>query len=104
MPLAYEACFRSETGDDRSRPICVDSIDEARESLILRRVTHLDQLAQTLSEERVRRVVLPMLAGSEDWNYTVRDLEYVRDLGLVAPEGERGASQNLSTPRWFHAS
>jgi hypothetical protein len=86
--LAYEACFRSEAGHDRSRPICVDSIDEARESLILRRVTHLDQLAQTLSEERVRRVVLPMLAGSEDWNYTVRDLEYVRDLGLVAPEGE----------------
>ena len=86
--LAYEACFRAETGRDPSRAIGVDAIDEAREQLILRRVTHLDQLAETLSEERVRRVILPMLAGSEDWDYSVRDLEYLRDLGLVAPKGE----------------
>ena len=84
--LAYQACFRAETGHDRSRSIRVDSIDEARETLILRRVTHLDQLAQTLSEERVRRVVLPMLAGSSKDSWAVRDLEYVRDLGLVAPD------------------
>ncbi len=86
--LAYEACFRAEHGHDRSQAIGVAAIDEAREALILRRVTHLDQLANTLSEERVRRVILPMLAGSEDWEYSVRDLEYVRDLGLVASEGE----------------
>ena len=42
----------------------------------------------TLSEDRVRRVILPMLAGSEDWDYSLRDLEYVRDLGLVARAGE----------------
>ena len=86
--LAYEACFRAEHGPDRSRAIGVDAIDEAREALILRRVTHLDQLANTLGEERVRRVILPMLAGSADWDYSVRDLEYVRDLGLVASKGE----------------
>ena len=85
--LAYEACFRAEHGPDRSRAIGVDAIDEAREALILRRVTHLDQLANTLGEERVRRVILPMLAGSADWDYSVRDLEYVRDLGLAATEG-----------------
>ena len=86
--LAYEACFSDEAGNERSQPIQVDAIEQARESLILRRVTHLDQLATTLREERVRRVILPMLAGSEDWDYSVRDLEYVRDLGLVASEGE----------------
>ena len=86
--LAYEACFRAEHGHDRSRAIGVDAIDEAREALILRRVTHLDQLANTLGEERVRRVILPMLAGSADWDYSARDLEYVRDLGLVASAGE----------------
>ena len=42
----------------------------------------------TLSEDRVRRVSLPMLAGSEDWDYSLRDLEYIRDLGLVARAGE----------------
>ncbi len=82
--LAYEGCFDGETGRDRSRPICVDAIDQAKETLIVRRVTHLDQLADKLREERVRRVILPMLAGSSDSSWAVRDLEYVRDLGLVA--------------------
>ena len=85
--LAYGACFDGETDRDWSRPIRFDAIDEARETLILRRVTHLDQLADTLHEDRVRRVIMPMLAGSENWDYSFRDLEYVRDLGLVAPEG-----------------
>ncbi len=84
--LAYEACFGGETGRDRSQPIGVDAIDRARETLIVRRVTHLDQLADKLSEERVRRVILPMLAGSSKPSWAVRDLEYVRDLGLVAPD------------------
>ena len=44
--LACEACFRAEHGPDRSRAIGVDAIDEAREALILRRVTHLDQRAR----------------------------------------------------------
>ena len=82
--LAYEACFSDEAGNERSQPIRVDAIDQARETLILRRVTHLDQLANTLGEERVRRVILPMLAGSSESAWAVRDLEYVRDLGLVA--------------------
>ena len=85
--LAYEACFRAEPGRDRSRPIRVEAIEEAREQLILRRVTHLDQLATTLREERVRRVILPMLAGAGAKDYSLRDLEYVRDLGLVASAG-----------------
>ena len=82
--LAYEACFSEEAGNEGSQPIQVDAIDQARETLILRRVTHLDQLATTLREERVRRVILPMLAGSSESAWAVRDLEYVRDLGLVA--------------------
>jgi hypothetical protein len=39
-------------------------IDQAKENLILRRVTHLDQLADKLREPRVRRVIEPMLAGT----------------------------------------
>jgi hypothetical protein len=34
--------------------------------LILRRETHLDQLTDKLQEERVRRVIEPLLAGV-DW-------------------------------------
>ena len=58
---------------------------EARETLILRRETHLDQLADKLRETRVRRVVEPLLSGG-DGEYSDRDREYVRDLGLVAPD------------------
>ena len=46
--LAYQACFRSKSGRDRSRPITAEAIRAAREQLILRRETHLDQLADKL--------------------------------------------------------
>ncbi|MXY67966.1 MAG: hypothetical protein F4Y47_05325 [Acidobacteriia bacterium] len=35
----------------------------------------------------MRRVILPMLAGSGAKDYSLRDLEHVRDLGLVASAG-----------------
>ncbi len=85
--LAYETCFGGQADRDRSRPIRLDAIDRAREALVLQRATHLDQLANTLREERVRRVIMPLLASSGNWDYSLRDLEYVRDLGLVTSYG-----------------
>ena len=82
--LAYEACFESGAGRDRSHPISGEDILAAREELILRRDTHLDQLADKLQEERIRRVVEPLLGGSGDELFSDRDLEYARDLGLIA--------------------
>ncbi len=82
--LAYDACFRDKGGRDRSRPIDAEAVRAAQERLILRRETHLDQLADKLREDRVRRVVEPLLSGAETRALTDRDLEYVRDLGLVA--------------------
>ena len=83
--LAYEACFKNKAGRDRSRAITADAIQDAREQLILRRETHLDQLADKLQEERVRRVIEPLLKGADDaGSFVDDDLQYVRDLGLVA--------------------
>ena len=82
--LADDACFEDKSGRDRSRPIGAEAVLAAQERLILRRETHLDQLADKLREERVRRVVEPLLSGAEARTFTDRDLEYVRDLGLVA--------------------
>ena len=81
--LAYEACFDNRLGRDRSRAITADAILDAREALILRRETHLDQLADKLLEDRVRRVIEPSLIGAAG-RATIRDIEYVRDLGLIA--------------------
>ena len=83
--LAQQACFRNEAGRDRSRMITAEAIHDAREQLILRRETHVEQLTDKLQEERVRRVIGPLLSGSAAAE-TIRpdDLQYVRDLGLIA--------------------
>ncbi len=82
--LCAEACFGNKR--DRDQPISEDDILEAQEQLILRRETHLDQLADKLQEDRVRRVVEPLLSGGDKRDFSARDIEYVRDLGLIAHE------------------
>ena len=84
--LADETCFRDGNVEAERRPITADDIREAQEQLILRRETHLDQLADKLQEERVQRIVEPLLSGAEERHFIDRDLEYVRDLGLVAQD------------------
>ena len=84
--LAHDACFRDKGGRDRSRPVDAAAVRAAQERLILRRETHLDQLADKLKEDRVRRVVEPLLSGAETRTFTDRDIEYARDLGLVAQD------------------
>lgn len=88
--LAYEACFEMREGRDRSRPIPVAQIEQAKENLILRRVTHLDQLADKLREDRVRRVIEPMLAGGALGEVPEDDIQYLVDLGLCRMAPGRG--------------
>lgn len=82
--LGRGACYRSKAGRDRSRRILADDFADVQERLILRRETHLDQLADKLNEDRVRRVIEPLLSGGDEFEFSQRDIEYVRDLGLIA--------------------
>ena len=69
---------------DRREPITPQDVLEAREVLILRRDTHLDQLADKLREPRVRRVIAPLLEDTPEAQAVPDDdLQYVRDLGLI---------------------
>ncbi len=82
--LAYEACFKMKEGKNLGNTISKDLIHQAKENLILDRQTHLDQLVDKLKEDRVRRVLEPILAG----NITVEnipedDVGYVNDLGII---------------------
>ena len=87
--LGHQACFRDATGRERTRPIDVEAVHAAREQLVARRETHLDQLADTLREDRVRRVVEPLLSGSRSaTSIPEDDVQYVRDLGLIRAEGD----------------
>ena len=81
--LAYECCFRDRAARDGGRPIEVENVQRARERIIRRRETHLDQLVDKLREDRVRRVIEPLLSGGKVSIHD-DDIAYVRDLGLVA--------------------
>ena len=87
--LAYECCFEIKEGRDRSRAIDKDMVDQAKENLIARRETHLDQLADKLQEERVQRVIEPILEGAFDpGRFTTDDIEYVEGLGFINTSGQ----------------
>lgn len=84
--LGYEVCFRTKANRDRTRPLTLSMMDEARERLMERRDTHLDQLADKLKEPRVHRVIRELL--SDDAGFGMErpsedDQLYVQDLGLI---------------------
>lgn len=75
---------------DLAHPVTIDQINAAKEILILRRDTHLDSLAERLREPRVRRIIEPILAGSELSDTPADDRQFVVDLGLVRRVGSSG--------------
>ena len=82
--LCNEACFENRRGRDRTRAVTRQDIVDAQEALILQRAVRIDHLAERPREDRVRRVIEPLLSGAEQGTLTARDLRYVRDLGLIA--------------------
>ncbi|MEP7340870.1 MAG: ATP-binding protein [Acidobacteriota bacterium] len=88
--LAHQATHNIKEMRDRTKPITISVINQAKEELILRRDTHLDQLADKLQEPRVRGVIEPMLAGVDlDASANLsNEISYVVDLGLI----RRGAN------------
>jgi hypothetical protein len=82
--LAYEVCYEMKEGKDRKNEITADMIVTAKENLIKARATHLDQLIDKLREERVRKVIEPMLKGEDmEKNMPWDDVQYSIDLGLI---------------------
>jgi len=91
--LGRELCFEEHKVPD-NRTIVPEDVYGAGEILIQRRDTHIDHLADKLTEPRVMRVVERILAGGDnsftegDADYN-DDVQYVKDLGLIrnTPEG-----------------
>ncbi|PKO22510.1 MAG: hypothetical protein CVU38_09060 [Chloroflexi bacterium HGW-Chloroflexi-1] len=89
--LAYETCFETQAGRDQAQPITAEMIEEAKENLILRRETHLDQLTDKLREDRVRRVIEPILMSEAfEQQFRTDDVQYVVDLGLIRQDRAGG--------------
>ncbi|MEM7350230.1 MAG: AAA family ATPase [Acidobacteriota bacterium] len=70
---------------DRDVEIDTPHVHLAKEILIRRRDTHLDSLMDRLREDRIRRVLQPILAGRypED-DILDDDVQFAKDLGLIA--------------------
>ena len=70
-------------GMDYSRPITAALVDEAVQTIIMRRSTHIDSLLERLKEDRVRRVIEPVVSGEVFFERSSDDYLYVTELGLI---------------------
>jgi hypothetical protein len=80
---------------DFSIPITARMIADAIQTIILRRDVHIDQLLDKLKEERVRKVIEPMMLGEgEKLDRMTDDFNYVKDLGLIRLENKAVVAGN----------
>lgn len=84
--LGYEVTMEMEENRDRTVRIIPEMIYRAQERIIYRRDTHIDILIDKLREDRVRRVIAPILSGEDgevEAHLKTDDIQYVEDLGLI---------------------
>ena len=90
--LGYEVTMEMRENRDRTIRIIPEMMYRAQERIIYRRDTHIDILIDKLREDRVRRVIGPMLAGETDTDESLMpqdDVQYTVDLGLVTLDKPR---------------
>ncbi len=95
--LGREVTYKMKENRDRSVRIIPEMIDKAIENIIYRRDTHIDILIDKLEEPRVRKVIEPMLANSDeadDGLIPTDDIQYVEDMGLI--KRERGKPRRIA--------
>lgn len=84
--LGYEVTMEMKENRDRSIRIIPEMVYQAQERIIYRRDTHIDILIDKLREDRVRKVIEPMLSGEVDAEESLipqDDIQYVADMGLI---------------------
>ncbi|MDR0573363.1 MAG: ATP-binding protein, partial [Tannerella sp.] len=68
---------------DFTKPVTAELVHEAIQNIILDRPTHIDSLLERLKEERVRRIIEPVILGEGFINRDSDDFRYTRELGLI---------------------
>jgi hypothetical protein len=79
---------------DYAKPVTAELVNEAIQTIILNRPTHIDSLLERLKEERVHKVIEPMILGNDFVNRDSDDFLYTRDLGLIRVVNSRIAPAN----------
>lgn len=79
--------IEEELNRDASITITREMIEKAVRKIVLRRDVHIDSLLERLHEDRVRKVIEPVILGfAENINYLSDDFIYCMDLGLIKNE------------------
>ena len=84
--IAREITF-NQLNLDYSPTITVEMVDTAIKTIIKRRDTHIDSLLERLKEERVKKIIEPVMLGEFVDGKQNDDYLYVRDLGLIREDG-----------------
>ena len=95
--LGYEVTYEIRENRDRSVRIIPEMIYRAQEQIVYRRDTHIDILIDKLKEPRVKRVIEPILANSDEADDSLiptDDIQYVADMGLI--KVEKGKSRRIA--------
>ena len=80
-------CIEKQLQNDYTNPVTAEMVEQAVHTIILRRDVHIDSLLERLQEERVRKVMEPVILGyAEDIDYLSDDFMYCMDLGLIRIE------------------
>jgi len=80
---------------DVSREILPQHVEQAVQTLILRRDTHIDSLMERLKEARVQRILEPVIIGeNKRYDLLDDDYQYVLDLGLLREASKKRVPAN----------
>jgi hypothetical protein len=78
-----------QLGGNYTRAVTAEMAEKATQTIILRRDTHIDSLLERLKEERVRKVIEPIIMGEDYIDQLSDDYQYVRDLGLIRESDDK---------------
>ncbi|MDR0506941.1 MAG: ATP-binding protein, partial [Dysgonamonadaceae bacterium] len=71
---------------DLSKPVTKKLATQAIQNIILRRDTHIDSLLERLKEERIRKIIEPLILGENIDSRMSDDFMFAKDLGLIKEE------------------
>jgi hypothetical protein len=96
QPWIVNSLFKRATmrvlDEDSRETVTLEHIKEAREQMILARETHLDSLSYRLRDERIKKIIEPIITGDFDPELGREnpDVQYAMDMGLIKWETQTG--------------
>ncbi|MDR2287484.1 MAG: AAA-like domain-containing protein, partial [Prevotellaceae bacterium] len=95
--IAREVIVEILQSDD-TKLVTVELVNQAIQNIILTRPTHIDSLMERLNEERVRKVIEPVILGEDYIDTESDEFLYTKDLGLIRIDDDDDAKIKPANP------